>query len=416
VAEPLPAHLREAIIPPAVLEVVSRLQDRGHQAYLVGGCVRDLVSGRAPKDYDVATSARPEEVQASFRKVIPTGIQHGTVTVMSRGEPVEVTTFRTEGEYLDGRRPSQVAFHSRIEDDLSRRDFTINAMAFDPVRRELVDPFGGQQDLKARIVRAVGEPAARFAEDGLRCLRAARFSALLGFRLDPATHAAIAPSLQVFRKVARERVREELTRLLLSDHPDQGLGILAETGLLQEIVPELRPEDLPRATSAVQRSPRTVEARMAAFLHLLPSPEAAEAALRRLTFSNKVVDQAVQLIRHLLPPDAPGASDAQLRRWVAALGRELVDSALRLSEAAFGADLQALRARLDRLLEAGPPLSARELALDGTQIMAVLGVGPSRIVGEATRFLLDQVLDQPELNSPDSLARLLTEWSSKRRA
>lgn len=413
-ARPLPDFLRRAPIPPAVLEVVSRLQERGHQAYLVGGCVRDLVSDRAPKDYDVATSARPEEVQAAFKKVIPTGIQHGTVTVISRGAPVEVTTFRTEGEYLDGRRPSRVAFHSRIEDDLSRRDFTINAMAYDPSRQELVDPFEGQRHLEERIVRAVGDPAARFAEDGLRCLRAARFAAVLGFTLDPATQAAIAPAIPVFRKVARERVREEMTRLLVSGHPDRGLQILADTGLLSEILPELPPADFPRATAAVQRTPAAVEVRMAALLHPLPSPQAAETVLRRLTFSNKVMEQTVQLLRHRLPPEAPGLSDAQLRRWVASLGRDLVSPALSLCEATRATHLQGLRARLDRLLEARPALSTRELALDGKQIMELLGVGPSPAVGEATRHLLDQVLERPELNTAEGLAGLLRTWADGR--
>src|SRR5262245_3096140 len=173
----LPTALDEAPIPREVLHVVERLSLRGFRAFLVGGCVRDLLLGKTPKDWDVATSAKPEQVQTSFSRVIPTGIQHGTVTVMSQGHPVEVTTFRIEGAYVDGRRPESVEFRTVVTEDLSRRDFTINAIAFDPTKSELVDPFLGQEDLTQGIIRCVGDPLARFSEDGLRPLRAIRFSA-----------------------------------------------------------------------------------------------------------------------------------------------------------------------------------------------------------------------------------------------
>jgi tRNA nucleotidyltransferase (CCA-adding enzyme) len=405
----LPAPLASAVIPGPVKEVVTALQQGGHQAYLVGGCVRDLVAAHSPKDYDVATSATPQQVQALFRKVIPTGIKHGTVTVVSRGEHVEVTTFRTEGAYVDGRRPEAVEFRLDIREDLSRRDFTINAMAFDPVRRELVDPFGGQQDLRDGIVRAVGEPLARFSEDGLRCLRAARFAAVLGFSVEPATLAAIAPCLPVFRKVAQERVREELTRLLVSLHPDAGLEILAGTGLLPEIVPGHALGGRP----ALDGAPQSLEVRLAALLCSLP-PEAAEPVLRRLTFSNKVVDQVVRLLRHALPRAALEWTDEAIRRWVAALGKELVTAAVWVAEALWGADARGLHKRIGRVLEPRPPLHPRDLELDGARIMELLGVGPSPAVGEATRFLMDRVLADPGLNTEESLASLLRAWADRR--
>lgn len=216
------ANLHDADIPKPVLEVITRLRELGHATYLVGGCVRDMVREVHPKDFDVATSALPEEVQRAFRKVIPTGIQHGTVTVVTGGNHVEVTTFRSEGDYLDGRRPSSVSFERDIVKDLSRRDFTINAMAYNPLDRELVDPFGGQVDLPAKLIRCVGSALERFSEDGLRPLRAVRFAAVLGFTLDPATRDAIPATLAVFRKVALERVREELLKLLMSPAPRQG--------------------------------------------------------------------------------------------------------------------------------------------------------------------------------------------------
>ncbi|HVE85691.1 MAG TPA: CCA tRNA nucleotidyltransferase [Myxococcales bacterium] len=406
---PLPEGLASASIPAPVVDVVVQLQERGHAAFLVGGCVRDLVGGRKPKDYDVATSATPEQVQAAFKKVIPTGIQHGTVTVLSRGEHVEVTTFRTEGPYVDGRRPQAVEFKQDIQDDLSRRDFTINAMAYDPLRRRLVDPFGGRRDLEGRVVRAVGDPHERFSEDGLRCLRAARFAATLGFQVEARTLSAITPHIPVFRKVANERVREELTRLLLSDHPDTGLNILAGTGLLQEIVPELRPEWVQPAILAVPRAPGGVDERLAAFLHPLP-PEVAGEVLRRLTCPNKVIEHAVRILRHLLPREAVEWTDQAIRRWAASLGRDLVTGASRVSEAVWGGQAGDLHARIDRVLASRPPLGARELALNGSRIMQVLGVGPSPAVGEATRYLLDRVLENPDLNTVDGLTALLSSW------
>ncbi|HEY8211332.1 MAG TPA: [cytidine(C)-cytidine(C)-adenosine (A)]-adding enzyme, partial [Myxococcaceae bacterium] len=376
-----------------------------HQAFLVGGCVRDLVRERAPKDYDVATSALPAQVQALFKKVIPTGIQHGTVTVISRGMHVEVTTFRTEGAYLDGRRPETVEFRMDVREDLSRRDFTINAMAYDPVRKELEDPFGGQQDLKDRVIRAVGDPLARFREDGLRCLRAARFASTLGFSLEAGTLAAIPESLDVFQKVAQERVREELTRLLLSDHPDAGVEILRDTGLLSRIAPE---HSQPPARLA--GTPAALEVRWSVFLHPLPA-EVQESLLRRLTYPNKVIDQVVQLRRHPLRPGSASWTDAQVRRWVAAIGRELVPAAIPVTEAVFGMNARDLQARVDGVLASNPPLRARDLALNGSRIMEVLGVGPSPAVGEATRYLLDRVLEHPEHNTEAGLGELLRDWS-----
>lgn len=394
--------LERAAVPAPVLDVVATLHGHQHQAFLVGGCVRDMVRGQAPKDYDVATSATPQEVTRHFKKVIPTGIQHGTVTVISRGVHVEVTTFRVEGAYVDGRRPEAVEFKLEVREDLSRRDFTINAMAYDPLRRELVDPFGGQEDLKARVIRAVGDPLARFSEDGLRCLRAARFAATLDFAVESQTLAAIAPCLPVFRKVSPERVREELTKLLLSDHPDTGLRILAATGLQAEIVSELGAGSAPE----LGRSPRALEVRLSVLLHALP-PQTAEQVLRRLTYPNKVIDHVVQLLRH---PAALQGTDEGVRRWAAALGRELVANAISVAEAVSGTPAAELHARVDPVLASNPPLRPRDLALNGGRIMEVLGVGPSPVVGEASRHLLDRVLAHPELNTQEGLERLLQDW------
>jgi tRNA nucleotidyltransferase (CCA-adding enzyme) len=317
------ANLHNAEIPRPVLDVLRRLRELGFAVFLVGGCVRDLVRGVPPKDFDVTTSAHPHEVQAAFKKVIPTGVQHGTVTVVLGGTHVEVTTFRSEGDYHDGRRPSTVTFESDITEDLSRRDFTINAMAYDPLSRELVDPFGGQVDLQAHIIRCVRDAHERFSEDGLRPLRAVRFAAVLGFSLDPATRAAIPPTIPVFRKVTLERVREEFVKLLLSPRAESGLVLLEETGLLEVFLPELaraEAEAARLARAAAQVAPAEVELRLAALLaDLVTGREARELGIR-LKFPNKLADTVGLLIEHAALEARIGEGDPALRRLLARVG------------------------------------------------------------------------------------------------
>src|SRR5438067_351841 len=227
-------------VPADVMALLRALRGAGKQAWLAGGAVRDLLLGKSAQDFDVATDALPEEVVKLFPRVIPTGMQHGTVTVLTGQHNVEVTTFRGEGPYLDGRRPSAVTFLGDVDGDLARRDFTVNAMAWDPVDGALRDPFSGADDLRHCRLRAVGDPLARFREDGLRPLRAVRFACTLRLALDPATRRAIPATLEIFSKVAMERVREELIKLLLRGAPaSRGLRLLLRTGLLARIIPEL---------------------------------------------------------------------------------------------------------------------------------------------------------------------------------
>ncbi len=224
------------------IEVCKSLQEHGFQAYLVGGCVRDLLMEVAPKDWDIATNAKPEQVKSVFTKTYDTGLQHGTITV-SLGETVadhfEVTTYRTEGEYSDGRRPDSVAFVDRIEDDLARRDLTINAIAYDPIHDSLVDPYGGQQDIQNKVIKAVGNPVERFQEDGLRIMRTARFAARFDSEVEPFTLAGMKESLETLKKVSKERVRDELCKTLMTTNPNRGLRVLVETGAFRISCPSL---------------------------------------------------------------------------------------------------------------------------------------------------------------------------------
>jgi tRNA nucleotidyltransferase (CCA-adding enzyme) len=443
-------------IPGDVLAVCRRLREAGHAAYLVGGSIRDLLLGRSPGDFDVATSARPEETLRLFgsRYAIPTGLQHGTVTVLA-GEPggqrhVEVTTFRGEGAYLDGRRPSSVTFGATLEADLSRRDFTMNAIAYDPDTGALVDPFDGRGDLERKVVRTVGNPVLRFTEDGLRPMRGVRQAAQLGFTLDPTTRAAIPRALDSFRKVSAERIRDELRKLLLAPVPSLGIEAMRETELLALVLPELLPtigcvqnrfhkHDVYRHTLAtVDAALPDFIVRMAALVHDLGKPktqaprddapgefsffrheqvgvEIAEAICNRLKLSADERDTICRLVGGHMFFYTPDWTDGTVRRFVKRVGPELVPRLFALREADIAsrgqddreAETRELRARIAQVAAADAALRITDLAIDGQDVMRILGIAPGRRVGEVLETLLDRVLDQPDLNQRATLERLV---------
>lgn len=438
-----PTALLRARFARSVLEVLRALDAAGYRSWLVGGTVRDVLlrRGRAGTDLDVATPARPQEVLRLFPKVIPTGIEHGTVTVLAHGRPVEVTTFRGEGAYEDGRRPSSVTFLDDVDEDLARRDFTVNALAWDPIGKEFRDPFGGRADLRARLLRAVGDPAARFAEDGLRPVRAARFAAQLGFRVEPATAAAIPGALATTARVSVERTTEELSRLVVASHARRGLDLLDGTGLLGVLLPDLAGlGSIARrhAFDVAGAVPRDLALRMAALLHVLAQARPAAAAgarvrevLSAMRFPGHVRDAAaIAVAEHgcLLAAGgaAPPESAAEVRRWLSRVGRERVPSVLALwrgdAEAVRPAPrsrreraaLDAFVARVRRVERAGPPLAPSELALDGRAVMSILQLSPGPAVGAALRHLLDRVLEDPALNTRARLTSELRAWWATR--
>jgi tRNA nucleotidyltransferase (CCA-adding enzyme) len=433
----LPARLRHARLPSSVREVLSGLGRAGFRSWVVGGAVRDLLLGRdrAGLDFDLATPATPRQVMALFPKVIPTGIDHGTVTVLTRdGHKVEVTTFRGEGDYVDGRRPASVHFHTDLEADLARRDFTINAMAFDPEGLELVDPFGGRADLARRRIRAVGDPAARFGEDGLRPLRAVRFAAQLGFVLDGATRAAIPGALPVVRMVSMERIGEELARTVAGPHVATALSMLDRSGLLSLVLPPLAAlspaarRHAGAVASATLADPAAPPLRLAALLHGVPAAEV-EPLLAWLRFPRRVAAETAALVaRHAClrqgAPEDPRAPPA-VRRWLAGVGPERAPALLALREAEVralpaarrrgpAAAARRLRAHVGAALASGAPLTTAALSLDGRALMALLGCPPGPQVGEGLRALLDEVLDDPSLDAPERLAPLARAWWASR--
>jgi len=419
--------------------------------------VRDTLRGERVNDWDVATTALPEKVQQTFRRVIPTGIDHGTVTVMWKGGAYEVTTLRGEGAYTDGRRPDSVVFVDDIDRDLARRDFTVNAIAYDPVDGRVADPFNGLVDMRNEVLRAVGEPIERFQEDGLRILRGARFVATLGFELEEATEAAFRGALDTFRKVSPERVRDEWMKAMKASTPSRAFEVMRRTGILEVTYPELLEQvgceqNQWHAYDVWDHTMRVLDEsvddpveRIAALLHDVAKPrtraksektrdwtfyhhekvgaDMAERWLRDYRFSNQERDLVTGLIRHHLICYTSEWTDAAVRRFIKRVGTDAVDPLLRLGEAdALGKGrnveeelqlLTELRGRIDNAIEEGSALTTQDLAIGGNDVIPLLEGGAGPAVGQILRALLERVIDDPSLNTRDKLMPIVEELAGE---
>jgi tRNA nucleotidyltransferase (CCA-adding enzyme) len=430
--------------PPAVLEIAQKLNQAGHDAWAVGGAVRDALLGMPVGDWDLATSARPEDVRRIFRRTVPIGIEHGTVGVLAAdGVMYEVTTFRRDVETF-GRR-AVVEFAQTIDEDLARRDFTFNAIAWHPIHDEVRDPHGGLADLKNATLRTVGDPTQRFAEDYLRVLRALRFAGHFVLEIEPDTWDALRAGVPQLGVLSAERVREELLKVLArTAHASAALRLYAESGVLDELYPELgalrSSEDLQpawlRSLRAVDALPATRPVlRLTALLHAVGMPAArardlrggfrytghepvgaakAEALLRRLRASNADIERVTGLVLRqsdLFPPDAP---DAGVRRWLLHVPPELVADLFRLRIALWraeptaggDADLAQRWRHVRRVLALQPALTTSDLAIDGRDLKG-LGLEPGPHFGEILRALLMQVVEDPALNERDTLLAMV---------
>lgn len=401
-------RLTEARVPGPIVEVARTLRDAGHAAALVGGAVRDALLGLPASDWDLASSATPTEVVKLFPKTIPTGLEHGTVTVLVRPSkggkriPIEVTTFRGEGAYVDGRRPTEVTFLRDLEDDLARRDFTVNAFAWDPIDEVFTDPFGGLEDLRAGWVRAVGDPTARFTEDGLRTMRAVRFCATRSLRLEAETAAAIPSALNVLDMVSRERVLVELTKLLGAPTPSQGLVPMRQTGMWSHVFPALAEADLEAAIDAVDTLPPDVGLRLARLLWPLArggddGRSKAVAAIVALKPSKDFRRRLEALWSPAVLRLGDAADPVAIRRAAAALGRAHVGDALAILEVE-PSQCEAVESALD-----GAALSISELAIAGRDLVAAEVCKPGPGLGDLLRALLAEVVADPARNEPSAL-------------
>jgi len=386
------------------------LHDAGHEAVVVGGAVRDALIGRAPGDWDLATSATPAEVQGLFRRTIPTGIEHGTVTVVhGRGDErvqTEVTTFRGEGSYDDGRRPSEVRFLRELEDDLARRDFTVNAFAWNPITAVFTDCFGGLADLHAGVIRAVGDARQRFQEDGLRAMRAVRLCATLEYRLDPATQDAIGGALDILDRVSRERVHVELFKLLGSRRPSLGLAPMAESGIWARVLAPLPAAEVEAAISAVELMRPDPVVRLARLLWPLRGERArVEAIVDGLKPSRDERARVLALTDPAIAPLGKLREPAEIRRLAAALGRKHLADATDLLAREW--------AQVVTIEEAcrGAALAVADLAIGGKDLVAAGVAAPGPGLGKLLAALLDWVIEAPARNTAEALlerARALT--------
>lgn len=436
----------ELRIPEKAKIILHTLEEAGYEAYVVGGCVRDSILGRSPDDWDITTSAKPEEVKALFRRTVDTGLIHGTVTVMLDKEGFEVTTYRVDGEYEDGRHPKEVSFTASLEEDLKRRDFTINAMAYNP-KRGLVDLFGGIQDMENRIIRCVGNPLERFTEDALRILRAVRFSAQLGFSIEGETLKAISVLAPNLKYVSAERIQVELLKLLVSPHPDY-LRTAYEAGITKEILPEFD-----RCMETEQNTPHhcynvgehTLQSllniradkvlRLTMLLHDFGKPlvkrtdengrdhfkthgpegeKMAVSILRRLKMDNDTIRKVRSLIKwHDYRPKGEAVS---VRKAASLIGEELFPLYLEVQKADILAQsiyrreeklsrLWTVSALYEEIMEKGQCISLKTMALTGRDLIDA-GYAPGKELGEILEKLLSHVLENPEDNKKEILLKL----------
>lgn len=440
----------EIEIPQGATWVLKQLRDAGYEAYVVGGCVRDSLLHRMPDDWDITTSAKPEDTKRIFRRTVDTGIQHGTVTVMVDRTGYEVTTYRIDGEYADGRHPEHVTFTASLLEDLKRRDFTINAMAYSPAEG-LVDEFDGIGDINRRVIRAVGDPVQRFTEDALRMMRAIRFSAQLDYRIDEDTREGIrllAPNLQ---KVSAERIRVELEKLLLSEHPEE-LKEAYELGLLRQFLPELSEcmecgQNNPHhclsvgdhILCAVKAARRDKVLRLALLLHDIAKPQVkttdengidhfhghaarsaalADRILRDLKYDNQTREAAVRLIAW---HDCNlGDSLPEIRKSISELGEEwfLPLLEVKTSDVEAQSDYQRdeklgkieyWRNAFEEIRRAGDCLSLKDLAVSGKDLIAA-GAAPGKEIGRILHEMLEEVLREPAHNTREYL---LEKWQNQ---
>ncbi|UTC63271.1 HD domain-containing protein [Treponema sp. OMZ 787] len=429
-------------------EVASILSNAGFSAYLVGGAVRDWVLGKPCKDYDIATDAEPKEVQSLFRKTIPTGIAHGTITILYKGEKIECTTFRCEADYSDGRRPDSISYVRSIEEDLSRRDFTMNAIAVSLKDGSVVDPFEGVKSIKAKIIKTVGAPLDRFGEDGLRPIRAIRFASQLGFKIEEETLKAIPLSIEVCKKVSIERFRDEFIKMLLSGHPIISFKLLEETGLLQVFLPELAGcrgveqkgmhsfDVLDHSFLSCDAAPQdNLIVRLAAlfhdigkvstrkmneygdytfYKHEVESERLTKKIMQRLKFSNKEIEDVCHLVGLHMFHYTEDWSDAAVRRFIVRAGTENIPNLFDLRQAdGFGmtgrapdlSNLVSFKKRLEKVIAEESALSLKDLAVGGRDLMEI-GIEAGPKLGTILQKLFEAVLEDPAQNTKAQLLKI----------
>lgn len=423
-------------IPDKVKFIIDTFYENNYEAFMVGGCIRDSLLSKEPKDYDIATSALPNITESLFEKTIPTGIKHGTITVLLDKEPFEVTTYRVEGEYKDNRRPDEISFVTNIKDDLSRRDFTINAFAYNS-KEGLKDYFNGLEDLQNKIIRTVGDSNKRFNEDALRMMRAIRFASQLDFNIEKSTLDGIKKNKNLLKNISFERIRDELCKLLLSDNPRKGLNLLKDCGVLDVIIPELTSligfnhktkdynEDLfDHTLSVVENTPNDLILRLSALFHDIGKPKVNDniseditrKILTRLHFDNKTIKSVCILIKEYMNV-LGNSTDIDIKRFINRTSKENIYSLLEFQKAHVLSlknsdldlyELNDIKNKIDNIINSNIPLSIKDLNIDGSILTKELNLKPGKVIGETLNYLLEVVLNNPNLNNETILLEKAT--------
>lgn len=391
-------------IPKNVKRIITTLEANNHEAFIVGGCVRDILRHTTPTDWDITTSATPSETKALFSRTIDTGIKHGTITVLMDKTHYEVTTYRIDGEYKDNRRPESVTFTSNIEEDLSRRDFTMNAIAYNE-NQGFVDPFGGQEDIKNGVIRCVGNARTRFAEDALRMLRAIRFAAVTNFNVDTEIIMAIKELKQNLLQVSPERIREELGKLITAPHP-QVLELLSSTGLLACVLQGREYGGcIVNTINQLKSCPPYEPMRLALFLAW--AGENCENILKDLRLDSKTIKETNQYIS-LLPTSLP-TNHYEIKKLLRILPQEWFENLLTLKAIVNPLqenELENIRQCAKDIIEKGECFNLKNLAINGKDLMKI-NIPPGEVMGEILEKLLDAVMQDASLNNKSTLSALV---------
>ena len=444
------------IVPHDLITIAKILKDAGHSCFLVGGAVRDQLLGLEAKDYDLCSDAKPEQVMQLFNKVIPTGIKHGTVTIIFKKVPYEITTFRVDGEYTDGRRPDEITYTSDLFKDLQRRDFTINAIAYDILKKRIIDPNGGIDDLKNKQIRAIGIPEERFNEDGLRSIRACRFASQLHFTIEPNTLRGINNQLENIPDLSKERIYDELIKIFRSKRPSISFELFRKTGILPIILPELSRcigveqkgnhdfdvyNHLIYSCDAAPQDNETV--RIAAIFHDLGKPDSmstdsnglptfynheiisetiASSIMLRYRFPKDKMKKILHLVRNHMFHYTNDWTDAAVRRFIRRIGLDDLEDQYQLRYADISGmshtdsdfrNLKELKERVLNILKDENAFSIKDLEIDGKDLMETLRISGGPVIGNLLEYLLESVLDDPSMNNKKDLKNLAVKYYKK---
>lgn len=443
-------------IPNEVKFIIDTFYNNGFEAFMVGGCVRDSLLNNSPKDYDITTSAKPEDTLSIFEKTIPTGINHGTVTVLINNNSYEVTTYRTDGNYLDNRRPSCVNFVTDIKEDLSRRDFTINALAYNK-SVGLIDYFNGINDISKKLICCVGDSDKRFKEDALRMLRAIRFSCQLNFKIHQSTLNAIIKNTKLINNISKERIRDELCKILTCDNASKGIDILQKSGLLAEIIPELNSlvnfsplsinhnrNIFAHTLNVINKTNNNLLLRLSALLHdvgklntltlesdgiyrfpkhNIEGAKMSKEILKTLRFDNYTINSVTKLIEHHLVLKVNYIPTRyEVKKLLIEVGKDIIFLLFDLQSAdirsldnpkPFLKKVDYIKDTVSDILEKREPLYIKDLDINGEILLKDLNLSSGKIVGEILKYLLEKILEDPSLNEKETLILLSKNFITK---